>query len=184
MLRSESALTNETRKLIYNHIMAHPGVSFLVLKSVLKLNDSTLRYHLNYLERSEKISFGLEEGRRYYYPHLGASHVIHQSEDSNTLMSYELTGVQEKIISTIKSYPKINQKELAKITRINRMTLSRNINMIKDLFKVAIEFEKDTVIFYEMIQAMIEDDETSKDLEKIIEEERRHIELFQEFLRP
>ncbi len=55
---------------------------------------------------------------------------------------------------------------------------------IKDLFKVAIEFEKDTVVFYEMIQAMIEDDETGADLNRIIEEERRHIELFQEFLGP
>jgi rubrerythrin len=53
---------------------------------------------------------------------------------------------------------------------------------IKDLFKVAIEFEKDTVIFYEMIQAMIEDDKTGADLNKIIEEEKRHIELFREFL--
>jgi rubrerythrin len=55
---------------------------------------------------------------------------------------------------------------------------------IKDLFKVAVEFEKDTVIFYEMIRAMIEDDETAADLNKIIEEEKRHIELFEEFLGP
>ena len=55
---------------------------------------------------------------------------------------------------------------------------------IKDLFKVAIEFEKDTVIFYEMIRALIEDDRTLADLNQIIEEEKRHIELFQEFLGP
>jgi rubrerythrin len=50
---------------------------------------------------------------------------------------------------------------------------------IKDLFKVAIEFERDTVIFYEMIRAMIEYDETSADLNQIIEEETRHIDQFQ-----
>jgi rubrerythrin len=55
---------------------------------------------------------------------------------------------------------------------------------IKELFKVAVEFEKDTVIFYEMIRAMIEDDETAADLNKIIEEEKRHIELLEEFLGP
>ena len=53
---------------------------------------------------------------------------------------------------------------------------------IKDLFKVAIEFEKDTVIFYEMIRALIEDDSTLTDLNQIIEEEKRHIELLREFL--
>ena len=144
--------------------MAHPGVSFLVLKSVLKLNDSTLRYHLNYLERSEKISFGLEEGRRYYYPHLGAKHVIRNAEDSNTLTSYELTGVQEKIITTIKSYPKINQKELAKITRINRMTLSRNLNKLMDLClvrkipngnKINYEYLENKQLRYEILKRLI-----------------------------
>ena len=58
------------------------------------------------------------------------------------------------------------------------------LERIKDLFKVAIEFEKDTVIFYQMIQTMIEDDETAADLNKIIEEEKRHIELLDEFLAP
>ena len=61
MAISVGVLENETRKLVYDHIMAHPGVSFIVLKSVLKLNDSTLRYHLNYLERSKKISFDLSK---------------------------------------------------------------------------------------------------------------------------
>jgi rubrerythrin len=54
---------------------------------------------------------------------------------------------------------------------------------IKDLFKVAIEFEKDTVLFYEMLRAMIDDDQTSADLDGIIAEENRHIELLDEFLR-
>jgi len=58
------------------------------------------------------------------------------------------------------------------------------LERIKELFKVAIEFEKDTVIFYEMIRAMIEDDQTSADLNMIIEEENRHIELLDEFLGP
>ncbi len=53
---------------------------------------------------------------------------------------------------------------------------------IKDLFKVAIEFEKDTVLFYEMIRAMIDDDQTSADLNEIIAEENRHIELLNKFL--
>ena len=130
MLGSDTSLDNETRKLIYNHIEAHPGVSFLVLKSVLKMNDSTLRYHLNYLEKSKKISLGAENGRRYYFPQSGSRHVIRKADDSTVFTSYELSGAQERIISTIKLNPKINQKELVKLTRINRITLSKNLKKL------------------------------------------------------
>ena len=51
---------NENRKMIYNHIMAHPGVAFVVLRRVFDLNKSTLRYHLNYLEKNQKITFSME----------------------------------------------------------------------------------------------------------------------------
>ena len=133
MLGNDVSLDNETRKLIYNHIESHPGVSFLVLKSVLKLNDSTLRYHLNYLEKSKKISLGSENGRRYYFPQSGSRHVIRNADGSTIFTSYELSGVQEKIISTIKLNPKINQKELAKLTRINRITLNKNLKKLMNL---------------------------------------------------
>ena len=133
MLGNDTSLDNETRKLIYYHIESHPGVSFMVLKSVLKLNDSTLRYHLNYLEKSNKISLGAENGRRYYFAHSGSRHVIRNAEGSTVFTSYELSDTQGKIVSTIKLNPKINQKELAKLTKINRITLSKNLNKLMDL---------------------------------------------------
>lgn len=43
------------------------------------------------------------------------------------------------------------------------------------LFDVSIGFEKDTVIFYEMLAAFIEDEQTLKQLQTIIDEEKRHI---------
>ena len=164
MLEIESALTNETRRLIYSHIMANPGVSFIVLKSVFKLNESTLRYHLNYLEKSEKISFSLEKGRRYYYPHHGERHVIQNAEGSNLLTAYELTIVQEKIISAIKRYPRINQKELVKMTGINRITLSNNLKKLMNLClvrkipngnKVQYEYLENKQLRYEILKRLI-----------------------------
>ena len=164
MMEINTSLENETRKLIYDHIMAHPGVSFIILKSVFKLNDSTLRYHLNYLERSEKISFGIEKGSRYYYPHLGGRHIIQKAEGTNTLTAYELTITQEKIISTIKRYPKINQKELVKLTRINRITLSNNLKKLMSLClirkvpngnKVQYEYLENKQLRYEILKHLI-----------------------------
>jgi rubrerythrin len=44
-----------------------------------------------------------------------------------------------------------------------------------ELMSIFIEFETDTVLFYEMIMPFIEDDATRKRLEEIIAEENRHI---------
>lgn len=49
------------------------------------------------------------------------------------------------------------------------------------LIALALEFEKDTILFFEMIQAFLEDPETLKGLKTIIEEERRHIQSIEEY---
>lgn len=56
------------------------------------------------------------------------------------------------------------------------------INEVKDLLSVAIEFEKDTVLFYEMLLSFIDDEETKDGLNTIITEENEHIRKLQEFL--
>ena len=52
----------------------------------------------------------------------------------------------------------------------------------KDLLNLAIEFERDTIIFYNMIGTLIEDTKTRYQLDKIIEEENRHVQSFQKIL--
>jgi rubrerythrin len=53
---------------------------------------------------------------------------------------------------------------------------------IKDLLSVSLEFEKDTILFYEMLGEFIDDAETIRRLERIIEEENRHVEILEGFL--
>jgi predicted transcriptional regulator len=132
-MEGESVINNPTRRMIYNHIYAHPGVTFLILKKVLNINESTLRYHLNYLERSERISFGLEKGKRYYYPHSSSKQIVQKTNEKNIVNELELTNIQLRIIDTIQKHPKLNQKELSKKTRINRITLNRNLKKLMDL---------------------------------------------------
>lgn len=52
---------------------------------------------------------------------------------------------------------------------------------LEDLLRLAIEFENDSILFYEMIGSFVDDEETSKKLQEIIKEERHHIELLQGF---
>ena len=56
------------------------------------------------------------------------------------------------------------------------------IDRSHDLLAAFIEFEQDTVLFYETLKPFIEDDGTLSSLEKIIAEENKHIAELQRFL--
>ena len=55
------------------------------------------------------------------------------------------------------------------------------IEKINELLSLMIEFEKDTVLFYEVLEPFIEDDGTLANLKRIIAEENNHISKLQGF---
>jgi rubrerythrin len=57
-----------------------------------------------------------------------------------------------------------------------------SMGKIEDLLKLAIEFEKDTVLFYGMLQPLIEDQKTLEQLHAIIQEEENHVRHLEECL--
>ena len=56
------------------------------------------------------------------------------------------------------------------------------IDQVHDLIAIFIEFEQDTVLFYETLKPFIEDNDTLNYLNKIIAEENNHIAKLHEFL--
>ena len=56
------------------------------------------------------------------------------------------------------------------------------IENITSLLELSLEFEKDTIIFYEMIKEFIENMEDLRGIDKIIEEENRHIKRLEEII--
>jgi len=56
------------------------------------------------------------------------------------------------------------------------------IDKIKDLIHIAIEFEKDTVLFYNLIRTFVQDREALHHLQAIIEEENQHVKCLQDLL--
>ena len=50
------------------------------------------------------------------------------------------------------------------------------IENLEDLVEIFIEFEKDSIIFYEVLKPFVEDPVAREFLQKIIDEEKRHIE--------
>ena len=56
------------------------------------------------------------------------------------------------------------------------------IERTDDLIAIFIEFEKDTILFYETLKPFIEDKDTLTGLEQIIAEENNHIAMLHKFL--
>jgi predicted transcriptional regulator len=161
MSRDEVALENQIRKTLYNHIKEYPGVSFSKLKSFHELNEGTLRYHLNYLERAEKIRSKLEGGRLHYYPF--ASPVVKANSDDMNLRSHDLSQHQELILNAIKQNPGINQTELITKTSLKRHILTYNIAQLIDLGMVkknnhvrtvSYEYIPNELLQYEMLKML------------------------------
>lgn len=106
---------NGIKPKIANYIRLHPGTSFKSIQTIFDLSDSTLRYNLKYLERKGQIKSDIH--RRIYYP-------IERERESN------LSGTQQKLIYNIICYPGITQKDLAIKTKINRLTIRKNIKSL------------------------------------------------------
>jgi predicted transcriptional regulator len=106
---------NGVRPKIASYIRIHPGTSFNTIKTIFDLSDSTLRYHLRFLEKKGKIKS--DPNQRIYYP------TGHGGENT-------LTKTQQLLLYTIKNHPGITQKELAAKTKINRLTIRNNIKFL------------------------------------------------------
>jgi predicted transcriptional regulator len=131
MQNGDATLENKFRRMLYNHIISYPGVSFNTLKNIYELTESGLRYHLNYLEKNNKISSSVERGIRCYFPH--PTSVMIPKNAKNVLESQKLPPHQELILTTIMRYPGISQKELIKRTGIKQFKLSRDIRTLSRL---------------------------------------------------
>jgi rubrerythrin len=57
-----------------------------------------------------------------------------------------------------------------------------SIAEVDDLMEIFIEFEKDSIIFYEILKPFVEDPVARDYLKKIVDEEKRHIERLKEFI--
>ena len=55
------------------------------------------------------------------------------------------------------------------------------VGRVDDLIGIFLEFEKDTILFYETLIPFIEDDDTLQNIKKIIAEESNHIKKLQDF---
>jgi len=131
MPNGDFVFDHDTRKMIYTHILTYPGVSYKILRNIFNLNDGTLRYHLEYLEKAERILPDLENGNRCYYPMQNEIGGVKLSDNNQKLYNY--TEIQQKILTSIKNSPGITQKDLIGKTGLSRFTISYNMRKFIDM---------------------------------------------------
>ena len=126
-----------------------------------------------------------------------------QEEVSNPSLASMLQWLAEEEVEHVKWFTRLKEKtatlaEDPKLEEMGKTILQgvlgdqafsikdadfSKIEDINSLLELSVEFEKDTVLFYEMLSAFIDDEETLSQLDKIIEEEKRHVQTLEEFLR-
>lgn len=130
MVKTNLELEHNIRKMLFSHIEQYPGVMFSVLKRVYNLNDSTLRYHLKYLERAERIRPQLVNGKLQYYANNSGNGT---GTPDNSFSRYNLNPHQEQILRTIKNNPLLNQTELIAKTSLKRHILTYNLQKLIEM---------------------------------------------------
>ncbi len=139
------SLEHNTRKMIVNHILAYPGVSFVSIKKMLNLPDGTLRYHLNYLESKKEIRSCLEGNNRCYYP---VQRIIFDSKSESEIKTHRLNDTQERLLDIIQRNPGITQKDLILLTGLKRITVRYNIRKFIDFGVVRKEPNGRNICYY------------------------------------
>lgn len=125
---------SNSRQGIANYIQLHPGTSFKTIKTIFGLADSTIRYHLRYLEKKGMIRS--DPDMRVYYP------TRHEEEGA-------LSKTQQRLIQIIRRHPGLTQKELSARTNISRLAVRNNIaKLVEKEILSTIRIGRETRHFY------------------------------------
>jgi predicted transcriptional regulator len=147
MIGGEVDIEHTSRKQIYNYIHSNPGLAFKDIQHFFQMNASTLKYHLDYLEKSKKIISKREGRNRCYYCQQRSGL---EYNDRDNLKPRSLTKIQRYILELIKAHPGITNKDLIFRTRLKRQGLNYNIKKLTDL-KIIWVINNDGNIGYEYI---------------------------------
>ncbi len=125
----------ENRRLVFNYISDNPGNHLRKISRDLNINLSTLRYHLDYLEKKELISCNKENNLKIYFAH----GKLNPREKTLTPLLQQ-KRFRDIILVAIES-PGSTSSQIADKLSMNPSTASKYINIL----------ERREVLFHEKI---------------------------------
>ncbi len=122
----EGIKDNKTRRLIFQYISDNPGISFPFLKDAFKLNEGTLRYHLDYLLRKDRIVLEKNNGKRCYFTSI-------KKRFPYSDKGLKLNDNQRILLEIISNNPGISFGRLGRLSGMESGPFAYNLNKLKTL---------------------------------------------------
>jgi DNA-binding transcriptional ArsR family regulator len=123
----KNILEHDTRREIYERIVALPGVDIRTLTRLTGLNENTLRYHLEKIEAGAKIRVTTTGGICHYFENHGK-----YSDDEQILFSRLFTSGSSRILHLVSTHPGLTRGELAGHLGVAGPTVTRSISHLID----------------------------------------------------
>lgn len=133
---------HQTRDALLTYIMDRPGVSFSRLMSSMKLNEGTLRYHLNYLEKKDLIRSKKEGRRRLYF------YTIHDSRPGGR--NEDIGRYHKRVLTVIRRSPGIQTKEIMRSLDLSRKEVNSIIRTLEREYLIW-SVENESGLGYEVV---------------------------------
>ncbi len=142
-MNENSSLGHPTRKILYQFIIDNPGISFHLIRHAMKIPEGTLRYHLQQLQRSNRIVKEKNGRNLGYYSKFKKNH-------PDCYLNVELSSNQRMLLDLIGDFPGATRKDLLIRSRFSRRELNYSLKRLKDL-KLIWKVETGNGQGYEMI---------------------------------
>jgi len=119
-LRDEEVLDQFTRGQIYGYIRVHPGDTYTDIKRNLSLNNGTLTYHLDVLERERLVRAVNRGSRKMFY-----TMEVRPAEDGGGLHE-----IQQRILRVLGEAPGAAVPDLAAVLGISRQLALYHLRLL------------------------------------------------------
>jgi predicted ArsR family transcriptional regulator len=127
-ISKKNVLEHEARHVIYQAITATPGIDVKTLTDMTGINENTLRYHVDRLVATGKISCFTRPGVVRYFPNQGA-----YSQFEHMVFHYLWTDTPRGILWLLYQHPGLTRQHIADALAISGPSVTRQMdNLIED----------------------------------------------------
>jgi predicted transcriptional regulator len=118
-ISKKNVLDHDARQVIYQAITATPGIDVKTLTDMTGINENTLRYHVDRLVATGKISCFSRPGVVRYFQNQGA-----YTQFEHTMFHYLWTETPRGILWLLYQHPGLTRQQLADALAISKSVIT------------------------------------------------------------